>query len=253
MKEMTVLSLASYGAQTQRAVKTFTRTRIRMFGISSSCSPGDFVLNNHAGHGTGALGGCRGTRDHQPSLLASIDVVTAHRAVRLRTFCFASPAYVCGLSASAIYGRRSDSSDCDFPSTSKRLHVHVPPLDEQAAIVRFLDWANGRLERAIRAKRKVIALLNEQKQAIIHRAVTRGLDPSVPLKPSGIPWLGDIPQHWEVRRLRYVYRELMNASVRCAKNLLSVSSHYWRDTSQPERRHITHVQSGSQRWLQRVA
>ena len=63
--------------------------------------------------------------------------------------------------------------------------------------MRFLDWANGRLERAIRAKRKVIALLNEQKQAIIHRAVTRGLDPSVPLKPSGIPWLGDIPQHWE--------------------------------------------------------
>jgi type I restriction enzyme S subunit len=66
--------------------------------------------------------------------------------------------------------------------------------------VRFLDWANGRLERAIRAKRKVIALLNEQKQAIIHRAVTRGLDSSVPLKPSGIPWLGDIPQHWRIVR-----------------------------------------------------
>jgi type I restriction enzyme S subunit len=80
--------------------------------------------------------------------------------------------------------------------------VLVPPPDEQAAIVRFLDWATGRLERAIRAKRKVIALLGEQKQAIIHRAVTRGLDPSVPLKPSGIPWLGDIPQHWDVRRLR---------------------------------------------------
>jgi len=81
-----------------------------------------------------------------------------------------------------------------------------PPPFEQAAIVRFLDWANGRLERAIRAKRKVIALLNEQKQAIIHRAVTRGLDPSVPLKPSGIPWLGDIPQHWEVRRLRHLIK-----------------------------------------------
>ncbi len=79
----------------------------------------------------------------------------------------------------------------------------LPPPDEQAAIVRYLDWANGRLEQAIRAKRKVIALLTEQKQAIIHRAVTRGLDPSVPLKPSGIPWLGDIPQHWEVRRLRF--------------------------------------------------
>jgi type I restriction enzyme S subunit len=56
-----------------------------------------------------------------------------------------------------------------------------PPPKEQAAIVRFLDWANARLERTIRAKRQVIALLTEQKQAIIHRAVTRGLDPSVPL------------------------------------------------------------------------
>ena len=84
------------------------------------------------------------------------------------------------------------------PEHFKMIYTPEPPIDEQAAIVRFLDWVNGRLEWAIRAKRKVIALLNEQKQAIIHRAVTRGLDPSVPLKPSGIPWLGDIPQHWEV-------------------------------------------------------
>lgn len=84
--------------------------------------------------------------------------------------------------------------------------ISLPPPDEQAAIVRFLDWAGGRLERAIRAKRKVIALLNEQKQAIIHRAVTRGLDPAVPLKPSGIPWLGDIPQHWEVSRIKNEFR-----------------------------------------------
>lgn len=83
------------------------------------------------------------------------------------------------------------------PEHFKMIYTPEPPPDEQAAIVRFLDWANGRLERAIRAKRKVIALLNEQKQAIIHRAVTRGLDPSVPLKSSGIPWLGDIPEHWE--------------------------------------------------------
>ncbi len=88
------------------------------------------------------------------------------------------------------------------PEHFKMIYTPEPPPDEQAAIVRFLDWANGRLERAIRAKRKVIALLNEQKQAIIHRAVTRGLDPSVPLKPSGIPWLGDIPQHWEVKPLK---------------------------------------------------
>ncbi len=81
--------------------------------------------------------------------------------------------------------------------------ISLPPHDEQTAIMRFLNWANGQLEKAIRAKRKVITLLSEQKQAIIHRAVTRGLDPSVPIKPSGIPWLGDIPEHWEMRRLRH--------------------------------------------------
>ena len=65
--------------------------------------------------------------------------------------------------------------------------------------MRFLDHANRKIDGFIRAKRKLIGLLNEQKQAIIHRAVTRGLNPNVPLKPSGIPWLGDIPEHWEVR------------------------------------------------------
>ena len=78
----------------------------------------------------------------------------------------------------------------------------LPPPDEQAAIVRFLDHANRRIDRYIRAKRRLIALLNEQKQAIIHQAVTRGLDQNVRLKPSGVEWLGDIPAHWEIRRLR---------------------------------------------------
>ena len=86
----------------------------------------------------------------------------------------------------------------------KRALMPLPPPDEQAAIVRFLDSADARLERAIRAKRKVIALLNEQRQAVIHRAVTRGLDDSVTFKPSGIPWIGDIPKHWEVRKIKQI-------------------------------------------------
>lgn len=102
----------------------------------------------------------------------------------------------------AIYGYGSGlRQNLDF-SHFKRMPVALPSPKEQIAIVRFLDWANGRLERAFRAKQKIIALLNEQKQAIIHRSVTRGLDPSVPLKSSGISWLGDIPQHWKIRRLR---------------------------------------------------
>jgi type I restriction enzyme S subunit len=123
----------------------------------------------------------------------------------------------------AIYGYGSGlRQNLDF-SHFKRMPVPVPPPEEQAAIVRFLDWANGRLERAIRAKRKVIALLNEQKQAIIHRAVTRGLDPSVPLKSSGIPWLGDIPQYWEVLRSKYLFREVDERSESGEETHLSMS------------------------------
>ncbi len=82
----------------------------------------------------------------------------------------------------------------------ERIQLCLPPLPEQAAIVRFLDHADRRIRRYIRAKQKLIKLLDEQKQAIIHRAVTRGLDPNVRLKPSGVEWLGDVPKHWEMRR-----------------------------------------------------
>ena len=84
--------------------------------------------------------------------------------------------------------------------------VCIPPYPEQAAIVRFLDHADRRIRRYIRAKQQLIALLEEQKQAVIHQAVTRGLDPNVRLKPSGVEWLGDVPEHWEVRRLKWVTR-----------------------------------------------
>ena len=124
-------------------------------------------------------------------------------------------------SSKAIYGYGSGlRQNLDF-AHFKRMPVAVPPPAEQAAIVRFLDWATGKLERAIRAKRKVIALLNEQKQAIIHLAVTGKMgsvngevrsvkDSASPftlqtspfkMKPSGIPWLGDIPKHWELWRI----------------------------------------------------
>jgi len=81
-----------------------------------------------------------------------------------------------------------------------------PPFPEEAAIVRFIDYVDRRIRRYIRAKQRLIKLLEEQKQAIIHRAVTRGLDPDVPLKPSGVEWLGDVPQHWEVRQLGRIGR-----------------------------------------------
>ena len=78
----------------------------------------------------------------------------------------------------------------------------LPPLDEQAAIVRYLEYADGRIRRYVGAKGRLIALLEEERQAVVNQAVTRGLDAEVALKPSGVEWLGDVPAHWEVRRLK---------------------------------------------------
>lgn len=88
------------------------------------------------------------------------------------------------------------------PTDLLDLCVTIPPLPEQAAIVRFLDYADWRIRRYILAKQELIKLLEEQKRAIIHRAVTRGLDPDVSMKDSGVPWLGEVPEHWEVVRFK---------------------------------------------------
>ncbi|MDF1553865.1 MAG: restriction endonuclease subunit S [Deferrisomatales bacterium] len=86
----------------------------------------------------------------------------------------------------------------------KQIPSVFPPPDEQASIVCFLDHFGRRINRLIRAKQKLIKLLEEQKQAIIHRAVTRGLDPNVRLKHSGVEWLGEVPEHWEVKKLKWL-------------------------------------------------
>ena len=78
----------------------------------------------------------------------------------------------------------------------------VPPLEEQAAIVCYLDHVDQHVRRYLDGKEKLISLLKEQRQAAIHRAVTRGLDANTRLKPSGIEWLGTIPAHWQMRRLQ---------------------------------------------------
>ncbi len=86
------------------------------------------------------------------------------------------------------------------------LYAFVPPLAEQTAIVRYLDQADERIRRYVSSRERLIELLEEYRQAVIHHAVTRGLAPDVRLKPSGVEWLGDVPAHWEVRRLRYLVK-----------------------------------------------
>lgn len=83
-----------------------------------------------------------------------------------------------------------------------------PPLEEQESIVHCLNAVQQKINRFIRNRRRLIEVLNEQKQAIINSAVTRGLDPNVPMKPSGIDWLGEIPAHWKVVRIKEAARLL---------------------------------------------
>lgn len=80
--------------------------------------------------------------------------------------------------------------------------VIIPTEDEQKQIVRYLDFKSAKITKFIRNKRRLIQLLKEQKQAIINQAVTRGINPDAQMKPSGIDWLGDIPEHWEKMTLR---------------------------------------------------
>ncbi|TKB23750.1 hypothetical protein FCL47_21430 [Desulfopila sp. IMCC35006] len=110
----------------------------------------------------------------------------------------------------AHFGQASDGVrvgqwDLSIPGM-RQIPVLLPSEDEQAGIVLFLSHADRKINGFIRAKRKLIGLLNEQKQAIIHRTVIRGLNPDVQLKPSSIPWLGDIPVHWKLKRFKFVAR-----------------------------------------------
>lgn len=81
--------------------------------------------------------------------------------------------------------------------------VILPPKDEQTIIANFLDEKTAKIDSLIEKKKQLIELLKEERTAIINQAVTKGINPDVNLKSSGIDWLGDIPEHWQVKKLKY--------------------------------------------------
>ncbi|MDC4204384.1 MAG: restriction endonuclease subunit S [Candidatus Manganitrophus sp.] len=186
-----VVRKEDYGSRTVTAQKDFHLLKL--------VEQGDFVISLRSFEGGIEAAHCRGIISPAYTVLAPRP--EAHRTYFTRFF--KSPDFIRSLSL-FVTGIR-EGQNIDYERLS-RAYMPLPPTEEQKMIGRFLDHANRRLERTIRAKKKLIALLNEQKQVIIQRAVTRGLDPTVPLKPSGISWLGDIPKHWEVKRLKWVTR-----------------------------------------------
>jgi type I restriction enzyme S subunit len=101
--------------------------------------------------------------------------------------------------------------------------VVLPPLPAQRAIADYLDRETGRIDALVAAKERLLDLLAEKRRALITRAVTRGLDPNAPTRDSGIPWLGEVPRHWEVERARWLFRERDERSVTGEEELLTVS------------------------------
>ena len=110
----------------------------------------------------------------------------------------------------STFGAKMPRADWNFIGGMEQ---PFPPLPEQTAIVRYLDHADERIRRYVSGKQKLIRLLEEEKQAVIHRAVTRGLDPNVRLKPSGVEWLGDVPEHWEVSRVKIEFSSMNHRRV----------------------------------------
>ena len=102
---------------------------------------------------------------------------------------------------SATYGAKMPRVDWEFMGN---MEITLPPLPEQISISSFLNRETSRIDTLISEKEQLISLLQEYRQALISHAVTKGLDPKVKMKDSGVEWLGEIPEHWEVKRLKFL-------------------------------------------------
>ena len=89
-------------------------------------------------------------------------------------------------------------------SSVNSIVVSTPPLHEQTQIAAFLDRETAKIDELVAEQRRLMALLKEKRQAVISHAVTRGLNPHAPLKPSGIEWLGDVPEHWDMKPIKHL-------------------------------------------------
>jgi len=104
-----------------------------------------------------------------------------------------------------------------------RTVVPLPPIEVQTKIANYLDRETAEIDALVAEKERMLALLEEKRQALISHIVTRGLDPSAPLKPSGLPWLGDIPHHWEIERAKNLFSVRDERSKTGDEELLTVS------------------------------
>ncbi|AGX88617.1 restriction endonuclease subunit S [Candidatus Symbiobacter mobilis] len=196
-----LLSVSHLTGITPRSQKNVTMFKAASYVGSKLCRPGDIVINTLWAW-MAALGASR----HVGIVSPAYGVYRPHRADSF------NPAYLDYLLRTRAYVAEYIGRSTGIRSSRLRLYPNQfldiallqPPHPEQDQIVAYLRVQDAHIARFIKAKRDLIKLLTEQKLRIIDHAVTHGLDPSVTLKPSGIEWLGEVPEHWEVVFIKHV-------------------------------------------------
>lgn len=189
-----LLSVSHLTGVTPRSEKNITMFMAEDYTGAKLCHEGDLVINT-----MWAWMGALGVSPLEGIVSPAYGVYRQHRDGLLPKFAdwlFRTPDYV------AEYTRRSTGVNSSrlrlYPDQFLDLPVLVPPLEDQERIVAFLDQKTAEIDAAIAKKERLIELLQEQKSILINQAVTRGLNPDVPLRDSGVEWIGQIPAHWSL-------------------------------------------------------
>ena len=175
------------------------------------CEPGDLVMNIMLAWNRG-LGFAWQHGIVSPSY--SVFSVTDRSDPRFLDYLVRSDEYIRYFKAFS-YGV-IDSRLRLYPEMFGRLSCALPSSDEQSTIAAFLDHETARIDALIEEQKRLIKLLKEKRQAVISHAVTKGLDPNVPMKDSGVEWLGEVPAHWAKVRLKHVLKRIIDTEHKTA-------------------------------------
>lgn len=202
-----LLSVSHLTGVTPRSQKNVTMFKAASYVGSKLCRPGDIVVNT-----LWAWMAALGASKYAGIVSPAYGVYRPHRTDSF------NPAYLDYLLRTRAYVAEYIGRSTGIRASRLRLYPNQfldipllqPPRPEQDQIVAYLRTQDAHIARFIKAKRDLIALLTEQKLRIVDHAVTRGLDASVNLKSSGIEWLGEVPEHWELRRLKFLASNITN-------------------------------------------
>ncbi len=176
--------------------------------------PGQLVVNtmwlNYAGLGVSAYLGHVSPAYRSYWVNAGVDLRFLHHLMRSSTYVQGYSQLLTGIRPNSLQMSRDDLMA--FP-------ILLAPTDEQSRIARFLDHETAKIDALIQEQQRLIELLKEKRQAVISHAVTKGLDPTVPMKDSGVEWLGEVPAHWEVRKLSTITDKITNGYVGPTRDL----------------------------------